>query len=337
MPGLLAVLCLLSALAPAFAAERDFDRRGYEPIEIEAVPVRFSRQDEGARYGRLAYRGGLALTSPDRRLGGLSGLGISADGSRIFTVSDTGSAFEMDLDYNNGHLSGVRAARAGRLRGSRGQPLPGKAWSDAEGVAFGPERLDGQVWVSFERRHRIETYDYGRFGLNTPARRIALPPSLTRLGGNSGVEAIVRLGPESGLDGALLVFGEGRNEVGRVPGHLVGGPQPGALTLASPDGYSVTDAAALANGDIVVLERYVGSLVDFTIQLRLIRGAAIRPGAHLGGDLLFRGGLSYTIDNFEGLAAHVGPDGEVRLTLVSDDNYSMFQRTLLLQFAIVPR
>jgi hypothetical protein len=37
----------------------------------------------------------------------------------------------------------------------------------------------------------------------------------------------------------------------------------------------------------------------------------------------------------EGIDAHVTPDGETVLTLVSDDNFSMLQRTLLLQFALV--
>jgi hypothetical protein len=40
------------------------------------------------------------------------------------------------------------------------------------------------------------------------------------------------------------------------------------------------------------------------------------------------------IDNMEGLSVHTGPDGESILTLVSDDNFSVLQRTLLLQFAL---
>jgi hypothetical protein len=39
------------------------------------------------------------------------------------------------------------------------------------------------------------------------------------------------------------------------------------------------------------------------------------------------------IDNMEGLSIHPGADGERILTLISDDNFSFLQRTLLLQFA----
>jgi len=37
----------------------------------------------------------------------------------------------------------------------------------------------------------------------------------------------------------------------------------------------------------------------------------------------------------EGIDAHVTPEGETLLTMVSDDNFSMIQRTLLLQFALL--
>jgi hypothetical protein len=39
-----------------------------------------------------------------------------------------------------------------------------------------------------------------------------------------------------------------------------------------------------------------------------------------------------TLDNFEGLAVHRLGDGSLRLTLVSDDNFSPLQRTLIVQF-----
>lgn len=43
----------------------------------------------------------------------------------------------------------------------------------------------------------------------------------------------------------------------------------------------------------------------------------------------------FAIDNMEGIDAHVTADGETVLTLVSDDNFSFLQRTLLLQFTMV--
>ena len=45
--------------------------------------------------------------------------------------------------------------------------------------------------------------------------------------------------------------------------------------------------------------------------------------------------LAYQIDNMEGIAVHRNAAGETIVTLVSDDNFSVLQRNLLLQFALV--
>jgi hypothetical protein len=45
--------------------------------------------------------------------------------------------------------------------------------------------------------------------------------------------------------------------------------------------------------------------------------------------------LGQQIDNFEGLGLHRAASGETVLTLVSDDNFSPLQRTLLMQFTLL--
>jgi hypothetical protein len=52
------------------------------------------------------------------------------------------------------------------------------------------------------------------------------------------------------------------------------------------------------------------------------------------GDLVLERPL--TVDNFEGVAAQARPDGRVRFYLISDDNFSGKQRTLLLAFDWTP-
>ena len=44
--------------------------------------------------------------------------------------------------------------------------------------------------------------------------------------------------------------------------------------------------------------------------------------------------MGYQIDNMEGLSVHRAPDGALVLTLISDDNFSPLQRTVLLQFTL---
>jgi hypothetical protein len=44
--------------------------------------------------------------------------------------------------------------------------------------------------------------------------------------------------------------------------------------------------------------------------------------------------MGHQIDNMEGLAVHRASDGAIVLTLISDDNFSPLQRTVLLQFTL---
>jgi len=311
--------------------------QGFERVEISGSPVGFSRVQGGAEvFGRLIFRGGLVLSSPDRDFGGLSGLGISATGDRVLAISDRGHLFSAQLSYRDGRLVGIADGAKSSLKGSKGQPLPNetKAWHDAEGLALGPKRLDGPLWVSFERRHRIESYAFGRLGADASAKRTRLPAPLNRNRSNSGVEALVRMGGNSAYEGALLAFSEKPQWGGKISGYIMGGPAPGPIWLSAPGGYSATALTFLPDGDLVVLERRFGNLFDFSIRLRRIAAKTIRTGATLEGDVLFEGGLAYKIDNFEGITMHETKDGEIRLTLISDDNFSAIQQTLLLQFAL---
>jgi hypothetical protein len=72
------------------------------------------------------------------------------------------------------------------------------------------------------------------------------------------------------------------------------------------------------------------------MRIRRIAGSELKPGAVVAGTVLIEADLSDQIDNMEGLAIKPGPDGETLLLIVSDDNNSVIQRTLLLQFALVP-
>jgi hypothetical protein len=68
--------------------------------------------------------------------------------------------------------------------------------------------------------------------------------------------------------------------------------------------------------------------------MRRIGLADIKPGAVVDGPMLLEVDLGYEIDNMEGLSVHRSGDGDLVLTLVSDDNFSILQRTLLLQFTL---
>ena len=76
-------------------------------------------------------------------------------------------------------------------------------------------------------------------------------------------------------------------------------------------------------------------LAGIGIRIRRIALQSVAPGAVVDGPSIFEADLGNEIDNMEGIDAHVTPEGDTVLTMVSDDNFSMIQRTLLLQFTLV--
>jgi hypothetical protein len=63
--------------------------------------------------------------------------------------------------------------------------------------------------------------------------------------------------------------------------------------------------------------------------------ASLHPGALVDGPVLFFADFGQQVDNMEGLSVHQSPAGETVLTMISDDNFSAIQRTLLLQFTLI--
>jgi hypothetical protein len=62
--------------------------------------------------------------------------------------------------------------------------------------------------------------------------------------------------------------------------------------------------------------------------------AAVKPGALVDGAELIFADMAYQVDNMEGLSVHRAADGALVLTVISDNNFSPLQRTLLLQFTL---
>jgi hypothetical protein len=85
----------------------------------------------------------------------------------------------------------------------------------------------------------------------------------------------------------------------------------------------------------LLLERKFSWLGGIGIRIRRIPLASVVPGAVIDGPSIFDADLGNEVDNMEGIDAHVTPEGDTVLTLVSDDNFSLVQRNLLLQFTLV--
>jgi hypothetical protein len=71
------------------------------------------------------------------------------------------------------------------------------------------------------------------------------------------------------------------------------------------------------------------------MRIRRIEAGRIRPGAVVDGDVLIDVDLSHQIDNMEGLDVVEMAKDDIRVIVVSDDNHSILQRNLMLEFRLV--
>jgi hypothetical protein len=70
------------------------------------------------------------------------------------------------------------------------------------------------------------------------------------------------------------------------------------------------------------------------LRVRRIYGEGIAKGELADGPVLFEADMSYQIDNMEALEVWQRADGAQMVSLMSDDNHSLFQRNLYLEFIL---
>jgi len=307
-------------------------------IEISATPIAgFQFTDANRKdFGRLRWRGGLVLKSSSPDFGGWSGLVLDRDGRDFLAVSDSGAWLTGELIYDGVRPVGVRNARIGPLKALKDRPLLRLRDRDAEAVTLAQGTLrNGTILVAFEGNHRIGRFSISRNGVSGPRQYLQLPPEARRMRSNEGFEAVSVL-KGGRYKGAIIALSERfKDDRGHHTGWIwVNGVQH-KLHLTDIGGFNITDAAALDDGGLIVLERRFGWLEGIKMRLRLVSPEEIAPRSVMKGEVLFEANMGYQIDNLEGVAVHRGEQGETVVTLISDDNFnSLLQRTVLLQFTL---
>ncbi len=303
-------------------------------IEIKARPIAsFDPRDHArVRFGSLEFRSGLVLTSGFHGFGGLSAIRLDAKGERFTSLSDKGTWFTGCIVYSGRQMTGLADVEAAPMLGADGAPITARGWFDSESLAF-----DGQVaYVGLERVNQVLRFDFSRGGTRSRGEAIALPPAARKLPFNKGLEALVFVPKGMPLAGTLIAISErGLDPSGNLIAFLIGGPTPGQFTVRRTENFDVSDAVLLASGDLLILERKFSLLTGIGIRIRRIPLTSVMPGAIVDGPSIFNADLGEEIDNMEGIDAHVTEEGDTVLTMVSDDNFSLIQRTLLLQFTLV--
>jgi len=277
--------------------------------------------------------GGLELSASTDALGAMSSITMGADGARFLGVMDTGFWFAGRIERDaEGHPQGISDFSVQPMFGRDGDVAKAKWMLDAEGLAIRGDK----ILVSFERDHRIDLYPAKSPGETTPVGTIPILIPGHELRGNRGLETVAVAPPGTPLDGAAITVSErSLNADGNLFAAVLDGPKKGVFFVKRDPPYDATDGDFLPDGDLILLERRFSIAGGIGMRIRRIPGESIAAGATVDGEVLLDADFGYQIDNMEGLAVSTDADGTERLTLISDDNHSILQRNMLLEFRLV--
>lgn len=238
-------------------------------------------------------------------IGGLSGLAVLDQGNRFIAISDRGHLLEGEFHREGQMLSSAEVTRMTLLGGTGGRALnPRINEEDAEGLAISS---DGSISISFEFVHRISKYRDPGIALPYPALLKGL-----NLSDNAGLETLAiddqdRLvtlpeGTKYQTDHPVLRLDKGRWSI-------IGHVHPS-------DSFAPVGADFGPDGFFYLLERRVNT---FGFRSRIRRFDLGKTGGVFDGVTLWQSGTS--LGNLEGLSIWTDGAGDIRATMVADDNF----------------
>ncbi len=265
------------------------------------------------------FVGSYTWSERGRGFGGFSGLEVWDGGARFLALSDRGGVVEGRLLRVDGAIAGVSALPVHPLHDTKGAPLR-RSDTDSEGLA---RRDDGRIFVSFEGRHRVWVYD----GRQSPARPIPQHPDFDGLQPNSGLEALA-----IDASGALYTLPErsGRKRRPFPVYRYADGAWTQPFDIPRRDEYLPVGADFGPDGRFYLLERHFAGIFGFRNR---VRSFAFTDAGAVDERVLLET-RSGQHDNLEGLAVWRDTAGDIRLTMISDDNFRPFQRTELVEYRL---
>lgn len=327
---------LISALLVSACFSSSFVKPLYaaDNIAIKSFPIaQFKVGSDQADFGSFRFMGGLELTSENDLVGAMSGIRFFANRQDFIGVTDTGLWYKGQLlrDQNDSP-SAVTDFQMAPIQNKNGMSSGSKWEFDAEGIALKGDK----VFVSFERLARIDGFPLD--GVFTSAATETVPVQIpaSEFRRNGGLEALATAPIDSPLKGALLAFSESSvDRNGNLFAAITDGPMAGVFAVKRDAPFNITDADFLPNGDLLLLERRFNIATGIGMRIRKIKGADIKVGALVDGEVLLDAGSGFQIDNMEGMSVTKDEAGQVYVTLISDDNHSFLQRNLLLEFKLI--
>lgn len=274
--------------------------------------------NHGAAALSLELRGTYHWQSSRAEFGGLSGLSLSRDGTQITTISDRGTIFIGDVTRADGQITDISITERHSLQDTDGNP-PALFLQNAEALA---RDAQGTLYVAYEGWARVWSYE----------RPDALPKWLHvwdrfwDLIGNTGFEALAM-----DAKGDLYVISEMVTETGFPAFRYDGQIWSDSFSIPQQDAFRISGADFGPDGYLYLVERKFHWFWQFSTRIRRLK----IDGPAITEDLVLLESPYGGLDNSEGIDVWQHPDGSTIITLLSDDNFSPLQSTLVTEFELV--
>jgi len=248
--------------------------------------------------------------------GGFSGIEVSDDGMRFTVIGDKGAIVEGQFIRVDGQIAGVVSTMR-KLQNTDGKPVS-KPDSDAEGLAVA---ADGRIYISFEHRHRVWAYRDSK----SDAAWLPRHPDFKHFKDNDGLEALA-IDP----DGTLFALPEkSGKEVIRIYRYK-GDKWDQPFSIPRIEHFKAVGADFGPDGKFYLLERTLKSVFGFKTRVRRFEIL----GDSIGNAEVVLETTSGLHDNLEGLSVWRDNAGDIRLTMIADDNFNFYQRSEFVEYRL---
>ncbi len=255
----------------------------------------------------------------DENFGGFSSIALDDRGQGFIATSDHGYFLSGNISRRNGKIISITSQKLVPVKNSKGVQVS-EPKRDAEGIAIGP---NGVIYVSFERKHRVWAYR------DTAAKALKLPKhaDFKTLQRNSSLEALA-----VDSNGWLYTIPERSGKLDRpFPVYRFNGKRwDKQLSIPRRGAFLVTGADIGPDGRFYLLER--DYLLPFGVATR-VRSFNLTKTELTDEHVVLQTGYGIH-DNLEGISVWRDDQNHIRVTLISDDNFSFFQRTELVEYVV---
>ena len=264
--------------------------------------------------------GSKILKYEDQDFGGISGLTISENGENFVFLSDKSFFFKGKIIRDNlNKIVDLKILDKGQLSSSKGEILTGKN-IDSESIV----KIDKSgYYVSFESNNRIMYHET----LESPGKFIPKHSDFDKLLFNDGIEALAIKD-----NGELYALPElPPNGKDFHPIYKFNNNSWSIIDKIKIDkGFKVVDAEMIDDENLITLERKFSFYDGFKIRLRRI---IFEKNIIKNSEILLES-MPWEYYNFEGLGKWKDSNGNIYLTMVSDNQFSPLLKTEVKEFIL---